>query len=420
MVESNDNQPSPELEKFLFMEEMNARYYPPREIGYRIPAHLKDQQLLPLILSLREKKAEPQYPLLDQAGNPFRLWKTPAIEKIIHRIDTQKSQWLESGTSPGVLQELLIQNLIDEAFYSSWIEGAKTTRQKAEELARKKITPETRSEQMCLNNYRAMQFIVKNLNRSVDEKFVLELHRILTKKTLDPQDEPFAGKYRNDLVVVYDEAKNKVDYTAPAHDKVPEMMNRLLEWINFDNVDSLFVHPAIKASMIHFYTVYVHPFFDGNGRTARALMYHYLLKHGYDFMQYFSISKAIAANRKAYYDSLLNTEQVDSDLTYFVLFSVKMIEEAITTVELEKRKETSLASWLTKIQSSGANLNQRQERLFKFHFRNSLFPITISKYQKIFHVVYQTARTDLLNLAEHGLLETRKNGREFVFDLKGK
>lgn len=406
-----------EFQRFMFVELMNDRYLSPDEIKFRVPSELKDEKLLDLILTIRSRKSEPVYPLEDQQKHPFRYWKTPRMEKMLHEIDIQRSQWQETKQT-SLLGELLIRSLIDEAFYSSWIEGAKTTRRRAEELVRKGETPQDRSEQMCLNNFRTMEFILKNLDRKLDEDFVCEIHRITTEKTLDPQDEPFSGKYRNDQTYVVDEARQKVDYTPPPAPEVSGMMRNLYNWTNFDGADFLFLHPVIKASIIHFHMVYVHPFFDGNGRTARALMYHYLLKHGYDFMKFFSISKAIAAKRNAYYQAILNVEKFGSDLTYFLLFSTQMVLEAITTVEAEKKAEESLADWLIKLHSSGIALNPRQEKLFKLHFRQGVFPVTIKKYQKFNHIVYETARMDLLNLCDKGLLQMEKKGREFVFKMK--
>src|SRR3990167_5146864 len=116
---------------------------------------------------------------------------------MLHEIDIQKARWQEAKQS-SLFSELLTRSLLDEAFYSSWIEGAKTTRRRAEDLIRKGETPQDRSEQMCLNNFRVMEFILKNLDRKLDENLVCEIHRITTEKTLDSQDEPFSGKYRND------------------------------------------------------------------------------------------------------------------------------------------------------------------------------------------------------------------------------
>ncbi len=405
------------LKRFVFTETMNDYYYSPREIKYRIPNEFKDEKLLEFILAIRSRKSELLYNLLDQQGRSFWYWNIPRIEKMLHEIDIQRARWQEV-TTPSVLGDLLVRNLIDEAYYSSWIEGAKTTHKRAHEMIRNHERPKDRSERMVLNNFRTMEFLLKSLPRPLDHEFVCELHKIVTEATLDPEDEPFSGQYRNDQVVVWDEAKQKVDYTAPPASEVPNRMQDLYNWSNLEGVEFLFLHPVIKASIIHFYTVYVHPFFDGNGRTARALMYYYLLKHDYDFMKFFSISKAIATNRKSYYQSILNVEEYDSDLTYFLLYSVKMVLEAISVVESEKRNEETLSDWFNKIRSQNIALNPRQEKLFQLHFRNKLLPITIKKYLKITKVVYETGRSDLTDLCDKGLLQMSKRGREFIFDFK--
>lgn len=407
-----------EIQKAIFVELMNNQYLSPKEIEYRIPTEFKDDQLLDLIVAIRSHKSEPIYPLEDQQRQTFRYWKIPRLEKMLHEIDIQQARWRDTEHT-SLRNELRLRALIDEAFYSSWIEGTKTTRRRAEELVRTGEAPQDRSEQMCLNNFHAMEFILSHLDRPLDEAFVCELHRITTAKTLDPQDEPFAGKYRDDQTYVVDEAHHRTEYVPPPASAVPEMMQRLYNWTSLDGMDIFFSHPVIKASITHFYTVYVHPFFDGNGRTARALMYHYLLKHGYGFMQFFSISKAIAAKRSAYYQAIRHVEQYDSDLTYFLLFSTQMVVDAITTVERAKQSETSLVEWLATLQSSGITLHPRQEKVFKFHFREGLFPLTIKKYQKIMRVVYETARTDLMDLCDKGVLQMEKKGREFVFTIKG-
>lgn len=406
-----------DLKRFIFIETMNDHYYSPPEIKYRTTNEFKDEKLLEFILALRAKRLEALYTLSDQQGRSFQYWSTPRIEKMLHEIDIQRAQWQEVQ-NPSVLGDLLLRNLIDEAYYSSWIEGAKTTHKRAREMIHNHEKPKDRSERMVLNNFRTMEFLLKNLQRPLDHEFVCELHKIVTEATLDPEDEPFSGRYRNDQVVVWDEAKQKVDYTAPPASEVPKRMQDLYNWSNLEGVEFLFLHPVIKASIIHFYTVYVHPFFDGNGRTARALMYYYLLKHDYDFMKFFSISKAIAANRKSYYQAILNVEAYDSDLTYFLLYSVKMVLEAISVVASEKRNEETLADWLDKIKSQNIILNPRQEKLFQLHFRNKLLPITIKKYLKIMKVVYETGRSDLTDLCDKGLLQMSKKGKEFVFDFK--
>ena len=116
-----------EFQLLMFIDVMNNRYLSPKEIEFRIPSEFKDDKLLELVLAIRNQKSEPVYPLIDQQKCPFRYWKTPRLEKMLHEIDIQKACWQEAKQS-SLFAELLTRSLLDEAFYSSWIEGAKTTR----------------------------------------------------------------------------------------------------------------------------------------------------------------------------------------------------------------------------------------------------------------------------------------------------
>lgn len=407
------------LEKISFIEQVNNSYYSPREIGYRTPKGLDEQEMLSLIQSIRHSKAELLYFLQDQEGKVFRYCKFPRLEKMLHEIDIQRAAWQQRDATDSVLSQLFFNNLIDEAYYSSWIEGARTTHQKAKELMLGKISPQDRSERMVLNNFKTLEFLLKNLEKPLSHEFVCDLHRLVVDRTLDPEDEACAGKYREDQNYVQN-AQGEIIYTPPSPEKVHEMMDRFCAWSNVDDAESFFLHPVLKAASMHFYFVHVHPFVDGNGRTARALMYYYLLKHGYEFMKFFSISKAIAADKKNYYQALKNVQDNECDLTYFFMHAVKMVLEAISTVEAQKQNENSLVGWLETVKSQGIVLNSRQEKLFRFHFREGVFPVTIKKYVKMTKVVYQTGRSDLLDLTDKGLLQMSKKGKEFVFEMAQK
>jgi Fic family protein len=311
--------------------------------------------------------------------------------------------------------ELALEAIIDEALYSSMIEGARTTKKRAEEMVRRHVSPRDRSEQMTYNNYLALEFILKNLGREVSKEFVNELHAILVKDTLEPEDEKYSGIYRPDQRYVQDPSRGETVYIPPPPDQVEALMQKLYSWINFDSADFLYLHPVVKASIIHFYTVYIHPYVDGNGRVARALMYHHLLRKGYSFFRYFSISKAIKAKRKPYYDAIKNVEDDGTDLTYFILYLVHMVRDAIDTVERELGREQVIKKYL----DSQAELNDRQKRFIKMHLKRGGVPMTIGKYQKAFDVVYETARKDLMDLEKRGLVEKTMKGKQHLFTLKG-
>lgn len=409
-----ENNLNKDVLKFLFIEECNQKYFSERDIVYRIPKGIDQNEIVNLIKALRQNKTELVFGLPTLEGNPFRYWQTHTIDRILHEIDTRghDSKWM--NVPPLISKELRIDAIIGEALYSSMIEGARTTREKANEMIRRGMSPQDRSERMTWNNYRALNYILENVNKDITRDFVNELHAILVKDTLEPQDQEFVGKYREDQRYVQDSRTGDIIYTPPSADKIDPAMNQLFSWINSDYPDIFFIHPIVKASMIHLYTVYIHPFVDGNGRISRALMYYYLLKKGYNFFQYISLSKMIAEERKAYYEAIKNVEDSVDDLTYFVLFSVNMIRKSIDAVEQEWDK-TDLYNKITDEQPS---LNERQKRFIKSRLKGSNVPSSIKKYMSTYKVVYETARTDLMGLVDRGIAEVSKQGREQMFKLR--
>lgn len=146
-------------------------------------------------------------------------------------------------------------------------------------MIEKSLKPKNKSEKMIMNNFYALKFILDNLHKPLNEDIILEVYRILVKDTLN--EDEIVEKYRTGFVGVWDTKELKYTYNAPDHNLVQPLMNSLVDFINNNND----FHPLIKACIIHFYFVYIHPFFDGNGRTARAISYMYLLQQGYDFFK---------------------------------------------------------------------------------------------------------------------------------------
>ncbi|MBK7956922.1 MAG: Fic family protein [Bacteroidetes bacterium] len=203
-------------------------------------------------------------------------------------------------------------SLLEEAVASSQVEGAATTTEVAKDMLKTGRNPRNESEQMIFNNLRAIQYITEFQDSNIDFKSIIELHRIMTANT---EAEKYSGDYRKGEVFVTDHIDGEIAHIPPDWIEVEKLMADLCD---FANNDSKFIHPIIKASMIHFMIGFIHPFKDGNGRTARALFYWYLLKKGYSLIKNISISKVILESRTQYDKAFLKTEHDDNDLNYFI------------------------------------------------------------------------------------------------------
>jgi Fic family protein len=186
-----------------------------------------------------------------------------------------------------------------------------------------------------------------------------------------------------------------------------------------DTDDDPFIHPVIRSILLHFQMGYDHPFVDGNGRTARALFYWSMRRHGYWLTEFVSISSILTRAPAQYAESYLYTETDDNDATYFVIYQLRVLLRAIDRLHIYlASKEEELRRTQEQLQRSAvlrAALNHRQLAVVNHALKRPLFTYTIQSHRGSHNVAYETARSDLMRLAKLGLLEQGKVGRSFHF-----
>ena len=354
---------------------------------------------------------------IEFGGEKFIYNSLHFIQKKLHEFDLKLMGRLESLEAYSDERGLLVSSIITEAIHSAQIEGAHTTTEVAERMLKQKRNPRDESEQMIVNNYHTIQFLIENKNTHLDIDFVIDVHRRMTANT---QAAKYEGRLRekgDKEVYVIDDTDGEVMHYPPSHEKV---MGYMKDFCIFCMTDEPFVHPIMKASIIHFMIGYIHPFGDGNGRTARALFYWFLLRKGYDRMRYISISRAIKAHQSQYYKAFLKTEYDGNDLTYFIEHSIKMLEHAFgKLIEYKNRKETEqknihvIAFRLRKYHK----LNDRQAETVAYLYVKSKKRTTISAYSTYYDIVRQTAQRDLTELVRNGYLIEDKKGKGYSFSI---
>ncbi|MHB8068974.1 MAG: Fic family protein [Desulfobaccales bacterium] len=398
------------MERAGLYKSFQDRYLNKIEIGFRLPGEFSLPEVWQEIQKERRSKAEP-LTLMDEKGRNFWYVNTKPLQAKLHQIDSRGKDSLYSYIKPEIEHELVFDSILEEAWASNIIEGAFTTHKRAKELVRRNLTPKDKNELIMKNNHQAMTFIIENLESDFSIDFILNLHHIITQDTIE--DPEYAGKFRDDDVFIRDKA-NTVIFKPMTAEKIEESFKNLVAWVNTQS-DEDFIHPIVKASIIHFFFVYVHPFFDGNGRTARALFYFYLLKNRYDFFKYFSISALIAKQKEIYYKAIKEVEDYDNDLTYFLLYSADVVMKSIDEI-LDKIAKKYTSDRISKsLDLKGVYLNKRQKKLIKILIDQDHKNITTRRYEKIFKVSYGTARSDLNELSEKGLLQKKKLGKGFLY-----
>lgn len=396
--------------KYLHWDELRRR---------SAPAGMTHQEWWAAVTLARATQLQP-LPLLDRQGRPFVCATPTPVAIDLHHIDRDAAGQIRSAQmmQKEDSQRYLIGSLIEEAITSSQLEGASTTRKVAAAMLRSGRKPHDHSERMIFNNYRAMEHLRSLRAVHLAPEHVLELHRMLTEKTLeDPRD---AGRYRtHDEVHVVDMRDNTILHAPPAHTELPERMQRLCDFANADEAALPFVHPVLRAILLHFMIGYDHPFADGNGRTARALFYWSMARSGYWLMEYTSISHILRKAPAQYMRAYLHTETDNNDATYFLLHQLQTIRQAIAALDDYVARKSREQKETERLLAASPNLrgrfNHRQTALLNHALRNAGEAYRIDAHQRSHAVVYQTARQDLLELESLGLLERTKQGNAYVF-----
>ena len=347
-------------------------------------------------------------------GFDFKYNNTGNILKHLHEFDLYLGGMIEGGSiiPSDDKNKYLISSIMEEAIASSQLEGAVTTREIAKEMLKMKRPPSTYSEKMILNNYLTIKRLLEFKNEKLSRELILEIHSIISKDTLDNSLNEGNFRKSNDVKVV-EGISGEVFYEPPGYEKIEGLINDICEFAN-NKDNKKFIHPIVRAIILHFLIGYIHPFVDGNGRTARAIFYWFLISKGYWLIEYLSISRIIIKSSSQYAKAYLYTEYDENDLTYFIDYNLKSIDLALKSLkEYIKRKLDEKKRIFQLVKS--ANINNRQSEILKWFIKDKQRILTINEIQNRFEVVYQTARTDLLGLVSLGYLEKKQKQNKLIF-----
>lgn len=382
------------------------------------PAGLSTEQWW-LAIALARTPLLQNLPLFDQAGRPFQFAVPNPVQIDLHHIDRDAAGHIRAQTDNPLeadRQRYLLNSLIEEAITSSQLEGASTTRKVAADMLRQGRKPRDVSERMIFNNYRAMEHIRSLKQQALTPGLILQLQQMLTEGTLDdPADE---GRWRSsDDVRVVDNRDGTILHQPPAAADIPQRMQQLCEFANADEAARPFVHPVLRAMLLHFMIGYEHPFADGNGRTARALFYWSMARSGYWLMEFVSISHILRQAPAQYVKAYLHSE-TNNDTTFFLLHQLSTVRKAIVALHdylARKTRDQRDTERLLHNARLRGQLNHRQLALLTHALKNPGQGYRVDAHQRSHAIVYQTARSDLLSLEALGLLEKVKQGQAFVF-----
>lgn len=368
-----------------------------------------------LALKLKRSGQLKSIPLTDVRGQPFRYALPEKVLELLHPVDREacgRIEFSEEVTNPHLRDRYIVSSLMEEAINSSQLEGASTTRRVAKDMLRSGRSPADDSERMIVNNYRVIQEIRRVQRERLTPELVKELHRIATEGTL--RNAAYEGHLRRSNDVVVADIEDPVVHQPPPFDQLDERLSKMCAFAN-QETPGQYIPPVVRAILLHFWLAYDHPFEDGNGRTARALFYWSMLNQGYWLFEFLSISRLIKQAPSKYARSYLYVETDENDATYFLLHQLDVINRALGELRGYLSRKTMELRQTERRLRSVPGLNHRQLALLGHALKHPEVEYSFASHATSHDVVYQTARTDLLELASLGLLVRIKRGKAFVF-----
>jgi len=344
----------------------------------------------------------------------FRINQT--IRQLLAESEQIRARVGDGGVPVDFASSIRYRASVETIHSSTSIEGNPLTRQQVQAaLHTKQKLSKLDYATLEVRNYKhALDYIAHRRHGEIEltTDDVLDLHRIITTDLLN---ETRCGRWRPGHVHIQGE-RGQVVYTAPAPRLVRRLMTDLIDWAN----EQIYVlHPVIVAGVLHERLAAIHPFADGNGRTARALALLYLTLHHYDCGACLSLDQYYASDRRAYYEILRQTNGKNflqagkADLTAWLEYFVAGYVSALKILEAEI-KILALAFPVT----PAASLQRIDEDLLRFAAKFGA--ITIAQAEMILpEVTRRTLQRHLQELVAQGRLRLDGESRRSRYVLAG-
>jgi Fic family protein len=318
--------------------------------------------------------------------------------------------------------DLRRQALINSTHASTSIEGNRLSLEEVSDLmVGRKITATIKDKKEVLNYFEALRYLnILTKEKEITEKDILKLHKIITKGVLDdpknsghyrtPKDEKKKGR-----VVVAERIRQftrRITFTPPPAKEVPKQMRKFIAWLNSKETQDL--DPVLEAGITHYEFVRIHPFIDGNGRTARALASLILLKREFNTKRFFVLDDFYNADRLRYYNALKSVNQKTLNLTawleYFcegVEVSIKAVKDKVILLTSGKKKEQKVKQ---------VALDYKQIKIVEFLQKEG--SITNRQTRDLLKVSNKTAYKLLRDLTENKVIKKAGKGRSVYYILR--
>jgi Fic family protein len=322
---------------------------------------------------------------------------TNKILKNIGEIEAAKEVIEHAPLLPYWEKKFQDEAILRTTHYGTHIEGNELSLSQVQKvLDGERIVARDRDVQEVINYRQVVDFIGRKKNDTVDEDTISQLHKVTVAKLLE---DTVSGKYREKEVVIRNSITGEVSFRPPRAIEVEWQIKDLIEFIDTEKD----IHPVLKAGIVHYEFVRIHPFLDGNGRVGRALSMLVLFRDGYDIREFFSLEEHFDRNPDDYYKALQSVSQNNGDVTFWLEYFTQCLAVELSKIK-EKIEHISIDNRLKeKLGGAPVMLTERQLKIIEYiqevgYLENKVF-------ESLFPDVSEdTALREVQDLVKKGLI----------------
>ena len=402
-----------------------ASYAENRRLILRMPCRDNSCPLRRIDAIISAKDAVIMRYIYDQDGWPEFTWDDETITPVL--VDLRHRQGRLIGRMEGLgfdlRNEAVLTTLTNDVLKSSEIEGEHLDQaQVRSSIARRlgmDISGLVEADRNVEGVVEMMLDATQNYDKPLIKERLFDWHAALFPTGRSGMHKIIVADWRDDAngpmqVVSGPYGKEKVHFEAPEVERVDAEMEGFLAW--FEGGQTL--DPVLKAAIAHLYFVTIHPFADGNGRTARAIADMGLARSDASAQRFYSMSTQIRKQRKTYHDILERTQKGGLDITDWLHWFLETLNHAFDGSEEELEAVFQKSRFWD--QHKKARLNDRQRVMLNRLLDGFTGKLTSSKWAKITEVSQDTANRDINDLIDQGILiKEPGGGRSTSYALSG-
>lgn len=344
---------------------------------------------------------------------------TNQILRAIGAVEAAKDVIENAPLVPDFEKQFRSDAIIRTVYHGTHIEGNDLTMNQTKQILEgATVMAQNRDVQEVINYRRVVNIIDELAQKRVgyDLDSLRDVHAAVVYNIVSPDK---AGFFRNTQVVIREEETGNVIFTPPAAFQVPFLLEDFFNWLN--STEAQDIHPIIRAAIVHYVLVSIHPFVEGNGRTTRAFANLVMLREGYDMKRFFAIEEHFDSDLNAYYDAFFQVDSqspdiAERDLTPWVVYFCDVVATELTKIK-EKVRELSVDTRMKVKIGEQVALSARQMKLIEYLSEHGRAAMRELK-QVLPMVSDDTILRDLTALTKKGIIEKEGTTKASSYILK--